>query len=67
MQEGSAAYQIFSSNEIFLGVEVSENGSLVWPALFTQSIDGGERLLTPLEIDRSSLYADSQFIEMHMN
>jgi hypothetical protein len=67
MQEGSAAYQIFSSNETFLGVTVSQNGSLAWPALFEQTMVAGERLLTTLELDRSVLYADSQFIEMHLN
>lgn len=61
--DGSASYQIFASEDTFMNVEVSRTGSFLWPEIFVQHNEGGETVLTSLEMDLQDLYEDSQFVE----
>lgn len=61
--DGSAAYQIFASEDTFMSVEVSAEGNLLWPETFVQNKVDGEMVHTPLEMDAQVLFQDSEFVE----
>ncbi|MCC6412220.1 MAG: hypothetical protein IT270_11215 [Saprospiraceae bacterium] len=61
--DGSAAYQIFASEDTFMSVEVSAEGNLLWPETFVQHKVDGEMVQTPLEMEAQVLFPDSDFVE----